>query len=260
MKNINYIFIPLFLSYLLGLTSSTSSTTYLPLAMHNDTSAALPVVQEMIDLVDKDRILQDLRRLTGVEPICTSHGCTTITGRETGTQNLQWAKDYVYETLINLHYTVEVQNWTLNGLSDQNILAHKRGFLYPNEEIYFIAHLDGYLAQNPAADDDATGSVALLELARILANQNLKRSVTIFFSTGEEHGARGAKSFVNSYPERLANIKYLISSEMLGYDSNNDGVMELWSGDTNTEFQQMLKDIIGAYPITLTPRIYDGCT
>ncbi len=221
----------------------------------------LPLVQDMIDLVSQDRILHDLRGLSGAQPLCNEHACTTLTNRFTGSDDLQWAEDYVYETLVSLHYSVEVLDWSDSGLSDHNILAHKRGDLYPNEEVYFIAHLDGYPSNGLAADDDASGSVALLELARILANIHLKRSVTLFFSTGEEQGSVGSWYFVNHYPDRLGKIKYLVSVEMLGYDSNDDHWMELWSADQNIEFQTLLSDIVTAYPasINLVPQILPGC-
>ncbi len=256
-----------FISIILGIFNfswSSNPTILFPFQEKSDTNAIipLPIVQEMIDRVSLERILTDLRRLTGVEPICTSNGCTTISSRFTGSENLRWAKDYVKDTLVNLHYSVEVLDWSDSGRADQNILAHKRGFLYPNEEIYFIAHLDGYPSNGPAADDDASGVVALLELARIMADMHPSYSITLFFSTGEEQGAVGAHYFVSHFPERLARIKYLVSIEMLGYDSNGDGKMELWSGDLSTEFQQLLSDIITAYPasIHLVPEILTGCT
>jgi hypothetical protein len=220
----------------------------------------LDIVQEMIGQVDQARALTDLKRLTGVEPICINDNCYTITGRETGSEGLQWAKDYVYQSLVNLHYSVEVLDWSRSGSADQNIVARKQGLLYPNQEIYFIAHLDGYLENNPAANDDASGAVGLLELARILGNQSLSYSVVLFFSTGEEHGCLGSHSFIEDYPERLASIKYLVSVEMLGYDSNDDGAMELWNGNQPIEFTQLLSDIINVYQLGLVPEIVSGCT
>ncbi len=260
---ITYILYPiLLLGMMFGFTRSTSYRVFLPLAQKNKPASVepIPIIQEMIDQVNQERMLTDLRRLTGVEPICTQDGCTTLAERFTGSEDLQWAKDYVFETLLNLGYPVERLAWSSGSYSDENILAHKQGFLFPNEEIYFIAHLDGYPHNGPAADDDATGVVVLLELARILANHTFNRSVTLFFSTGEEESVLGAHRFVADYPERLASIKYLVSVEMLGYDSNNDGVMELWSGDENTEFQEMLSQIIAAYPISLIPQVVTSCT
>jgi len=220
----------------------------------------LDTVQEMVTEVDQERVLADLRRLTGVDPLCTSQGCKTITGRETGSEGLKWAKNYVRETLISLNYSVEILNWSRDGYTDQNIIARKRGLTYPNQDIYFIAHLDGYQDDNPAADDDASGAASLLELARILSNRSLSRSVVLFFSTGEEHGALGARSFVEQYPSRLSRIQYLVSVEMLSYDSNSDGRMELWNGNQSTDFVNLLSEIINAYDINLMPKIVTGCT
>jgi len=218
-----------------------------------------PIIQEMIDQVSQSRTLADLRRLTGVDELCVGSNCGLITSRYTGSSDLQRVESYVYSTLINLHYSVEDIAWSRGGFSDHNILAHKRGVLYPNEEIYFIAHLDGVPNPGPAADDDGSGSAALLELARILANRFTCRSVTLFFSTGEEEGTLGSSYFVDNYSQRLGNIKYMVNVEMLGYDSNGDGAMELFNGNQSPGFVQLLMDIIDAYPINLSPEIYSDC-
>jgi len=228
--------------------------------LHTTDKTPIEPAWEMLGQIDQERALVDLRRLTGEEPICTSDGCYTITNRETGTVGLKWAKVYVTETLVDLGYSVEVMDWSRSGYADQNIIARKPGVVYPDEEIYFIAHLDGYLFNNPAADDNASGVVSLLELARVLSTRYFNYTVVIFFSTGEEHGCLGVHSFVDGYPERLGAIKYLVNVEMLGYDSNGDGKMELWNGDQPLDFTQLLAKIINANRINLVPEIVSGCT
>ncbi len=219
------------------------------------------IVQGMIEEVNLDRALTDLKQLTGVEPICINGDCHTITGRETGSAGLQWAKDYVYKILADLHYSVEIIDWSRDGYKDQNIVAHKKGYLYPEKDIYFVANLDGYQENNPAADDNASGVVTLLEMARVLRNKPMSYSVVLFFSTGTEHGVLGTQSFVDEYPERLDRIKDIVSVNMVGYDSDNDGKMEFWNGDQPKDFAQTLVSIINAYPeINLEPEIVSGCT
>jgi len=219
------------------------------------------IIWDMLGQVDQERILTDLRYLTGVEPICTSEGCYTILDRETGSNNLAWVKQYIYEQLIDLGYFVEIQDWSLRGYSDQNLIARKSGTTLPGEEIVFIAHLDGYLNGNPAADDDASGVVCLLELARILSTRSLNRTVVLIFSSGEEYGAFGSYSYVHQLTEEeISAIKYLISIDMIGYDSDNDGAMELWCGDQPTDFVQLLSEIIIVYEPHLRPTITTGCT
>ena len=219
------------------------------------------IIWDMIGQVDQERILTDLRYLTGIEPMCISEGCYTILDRETGSNNLAWVKKYIYEQLIALGYFVETQDWSLRGYSDQNLIARKPGTTHPGEEVVFIAHLDGYLSGNPAADDDASGVVCLLELARILSTRSLNRTVVLIFSSGEEYGALGSYSYVHQLTEEeISTIKYLISIDMIGYDSDNDGAMELWCGDQPTDFVQSLSEIIISYEPRLRPTITTGCT
>jgi acetylornithine deacetylase/succinyl-diaminopimelate desuccinylase-like protein len=221
-----------------------------------------PIVQDMIAEVNQTRILSDLRKLAGVEPICTHNGCSTIADRETGSAGLQWAKDYVIEELDSLGYSVVVQDWSRDGYSDQNLIVRKIRSTTPLDEIYFVAHLDG-ISGGPAADDNGSGAVLLLELARILKGHYFSKTIVLLFSTGEEHGALGASSYIAGLsPEELSHIQYVIDTDMVGYDSNNDGMMEFWSGEhqPSFEFAQSLIDLIGGYQIDLEPEIVIGCT
>jgi hypothetical protein len=255
------------LSLVLGISwinDYQTQAAYLKVQDTNDSSQTteiipLEIVQEMIGQVDQERILSDLRRLTGVDQICTHAGCYTITDRDTGSVGLQWAKEYFYEELVNLGYTIELQDWSMDGYSDQNLIVRKLGRIKPEEEIYFVAHLDG-VPLSSAADDNASGAVSLLELARIIKNRYLGYSVVMIFSTGEEHGALGVWSYVNHLtPPELNAIRYAVDIDMIGYDSNDDGAMQLWSGDQPLDLAQKLSEIIDAYQIGLTARIVPGC-
>jgi len=228
------------------------------------------VVSGMIGLVNKDRALTDLRRLSGEEPICIHDGCHTIANRQTGSDGLHWAKDYVYEKLVSLGYSVEVQDWTRSGFTDQNLIVRKPGLVSPGEEIYLVAHLDGVNlttdneALFPAADDNASGAVDLLELARALRSYSFNRTLVLIFSTGEEHGALGVKSYLGLLSlEEVRSIKYVVNVDMVGYDANLDGVMQLWYGETNhapsLALTQMMSDIIQIYQLGLAPKITTGC-
>jgi hypothetical protein len=219
------------------------------------------MVREMLSKVSIDRALNDLRRLTGESPICLDSQCYTITDRETESEGLRWAKEYVYRELASLGYSVELKEWSRDGLTDQNLIARKTGLISPEEEIYFVAHLDG-VESGPAADDDASGVVDILELARILNSFSLSRTVVLFISTGEEHGALGVQSYVNQLSaEELGAIKYVVNIDMVGYDADGDGAMQLWSGDhpPSLLLAEELSQMIQTYPIDLEPDIITGC-
>jgi hypothetical protein len=225
-----------------------------------------PVVWDMLGQVNRDRALSDLRRLTGEEPVCAGSDCYTITNRLTGSEGLLWATDYISKELVSLGYSVEFQNWSRAGNSDRNVIARKPGAYAPGEEIYFVAHVDGVKPSAeerfPAADDDASGAVDNLELARILSSHTFSRTVVLLFTTGEEQDRLGVRSYLDQLsPQELSAIKVAVDVDMVGYDGNGDGVMELWHGGhaPSMALTQMMRDTIAAYQLDLIPRFVVGC-
>jgi len=220
----------------------------------------------MLGQIDRDRALDDLRRLTGEEPICRGADCFTITNRLTGSEGLRRATDYIAAELQSLGYRVEFQDWSRRGRSDRNLIARKPGVRAPGEEVYFVAHVDGVGPNNvdrfPAADDNAGGAVDLLEMARVLSSHQFSRTLVLLFSTGEEQGTLGVRSHLEqlSAPE-LAAIKVAVNVDVIGYDANDDRVMELWhgGGPKSMVVTQMMSDTIRAYRLDLAPSIAPGC-
>jgi hypothetical protein len=224
------------------------------------------IVLEMLGQVNISRALVDLKQLTGEVPICIGTGCYTITNRLTGSEGLSWAKEYVYTELARLGYSVEIRDWSRAGYADQNIIARKPGVLHPEEEIYFVAHLDGVKpgldGQFPAADDNGSGVVDILELARVLNTYSFSRTVILLVSTGEEQGTLGVQSYLSQLsPIELNSIKYVVNIDMVGYDANHDRVMELWYGDHSPSFDlvNLMKEIIQTYQLELVPGFVVGC-
>lgn len=224
------------------------------------------VIWKMIEEVDFDRALIDLRRLTGEDNICNDENCFTIKNRGNGTEGLKQAQYYVYQELARLGYSVGLQDWSDSGHSGQNLIARKSGQIIPNEEIYFVAHLDSVKSvlrnQFPAADDNASGVVDLLEVARVLSNYSFSRTLVFFFSSGEELGTKGVQSYLNQLSlDDLNSIKYVVNVDMVGYDANHDWVMELWHGGDSRSiaFAELMNDTFEYYQLKLVPRFVIGC-
>lgn len=67
------------------------------------------------------------------------------------------------------------------------------------------------------ADDNASGTAALIELARILNQSSLKNNNYLFVAfSGEELGLFGSKYFVEHAPAAVGNINYMINMDMVG--------------------------------------------
>ncbi|HVG41010.1 MAG TPA: M28 family peptidase [Chitinophagaceae bacterium] len=67
------------------------------------------------------------------------------------------------------------------------------------------------------ADDNASGTAAIIELARMLVPSKLKRNNYLFIAfSGEELGLYGSKYFTENPTVSLSNINYMINMDMVG--------------------------------------------
>jgi len=104
------------------------------------------------------------------------------------------------------------------------------------EVILLTAHLDHLGIGKPlngdeiynGADDDASGCVAVLELARYLAQRKSKRTVVFAFFGSEETGGQGDQFFLDHPPVPLKTIAANLEFEMIGRADSAVKADELW--------------------------------
>ncbi|HQZ25304.1 MAG TPA: M28 family metallopeptidase [Flavobacterium sp.] len=172
-------------------------------------------------------------------------------GRETGSPGQKKAGDYLINQYKNnkipfpkgaTEYYQRVPAAYLNAKKDENlpdsenIWAYIEGSEKPNEVVVISAHYDHVGMKNGeiynGADDDGSGTVALLEIAQafqIAKNEGNgpKRSVLILHVTGEEHGLHGSRYYSENPLFPLANTITDVNIDMIGRsdefhkDSNN---------------------------------------
>jgi hypothetical protein len=98
-----------------------------------------------------------------------------------------------------------------------------------NETIVIGAHYDhlgmggegsGSLSEKTGihhgADDNASGVAGLIELARMLSSQKLRRTVVFIAFSGEEEGLIGSNYYVNHPVVPLANTVAMLNMDMIG--------------------------------------------
>lgn len=112
-------------------------------------------------------------------------------------------------TIINKEISINYKSITI-PISSENVAALIKGSEKPNEYIVISAHLDhlgvdenGHVFNG--ADDDGSGTVALLNIAKAFkkaADQGNgpKRSILFLHVTGEEKGLLGSKYYTNHDP------------------------------------------------------------
>ncbi len=123
--------------------------------------------------------------------------------------------------------------------STRNVIGILRGrnAKLKDEVILLTAHMDHLGIGKPVnddkiyngADDDASGCVAVLQLARALAHDKApKRTVLFVFFGSEETGGQGNQYFLEHPPLPLKNIVANLEFEMIGRPDTEVKPDELW--------------------------------
>ena len=105
---------------------------------------------------------------------------------------------------------------------------------------------------HPGANDNASGTAGLLELAQKLsANKGrLKRSVLLVGFDAEEKGLLGSKHFVEKPTLPLVQIKTMINMDMIG--KVKDSVVNISGVGTSPVFRPLLDSLKFMHPLKLT--------
>ena len=188
----------------------------------------------------------------------------SMEGRETGSEGQKKAGLYLIDTYkkIGVSFPIGAKDYYQSipasfmnanyddGLSDsENIWAFIEGSEKPDEILVVSAHYDHLGANGDAiyngADDDGSGTVALLEIAQAFQTaknegHGPKRSILFLHVTGEEHGLHGSRFYTENplfplektiadinidmigrrdeFHEKSNNYLYLIGSNFLSTD------------------------------------------
>lgn len=144
-----------------------------------------------------------------------------------GSTALASTKNWITSRYQNLGYTdVITQPFTYSKGTSTNIIITKTGVLYPNTFLIIDAHYDSI--NGPGTNDNGTGTVLLLELARLLKDVETEYSIKFIHFSGEEDGLTGSQYYVNNtvIPQNL-NIKLVFNIDEVGgvYGMNNTTVI-----------------------------------
>lgn len=112
----------------------------------------------------------------------------------------------------------------------RNAVAIQRGTERPNEVIIVQAHYDSRVTDPlngtdtaPGANDDGSGSVMVLEAARILSQREYPSTIIYALLTGEEQGLYGAGILADWVGEQGMTVKAVLNNDMIGNSCGSDG-------------------------------------
>ena len=130
-------------------------------------------------------------------------------------------------------------DWEREEIDAFNIAARIPGEREDAETIVLGAHLDhvgynhfwdqGRMRLHPGADDNASGSAALLEVAEALAGSKPKDNILFLWFSGEENGLLGSRAYCADPLVPLESTVVMLNMDMVGRgDSRLANVGGLW--------------------------------
>ena len=115
-------------------------------------------------------------------------------------------------------------------------------------------------AVHNGADDNASGTAGVIEMAQKLAANRLqlKRSVVLVAFTGEEMGLLGSKEFVNKPPVNLKKVNAMINMDMIGRLNTTTNTISVGGTGTSVEADSILKMLEAEKRLFKTTHSTDG--
>ena len=133
------------------------------------------------------------------------------------------ASEYLFNTYKSFGYEPEYQWFSGRGVlggQTANVLATLKGTVNP-ELVYVVSsHFDS-VADGPGADDDSSGTAALLEVSRILAKHPQPATIVFASFTGEESGLMGSREFVRRAVADRMQVVGALNNDMVGWANDH---------------------------------------
>ena len=176
-------------------------------------------IRQLMDQVSKDSLVATIAHLQSYHT------------RRWDSQMVYEVQDWLRDTYasmdfdsVYLHDFEFVYHDTLRQTSD-NVIAFKRGTLYPDEYVVCGAHYDSYNKEAghpdsllaPGADDNASGTAGIIETARLLRHCTFERSILYCGWAAEEIGLKGSAAFAKDCADQRLDIVGYFNLDMIGY-------------------------------------------
>lgn len=173
-------------------------------------------LDSLVGLVNPDTVVNWLEKLQSFD------------GRLTGTDSNYASADWIvskFEQMgydsVYLDYFTGINHYTGQEVASANVVAVKVGSVYPDKQIVVGGHFDA-VNNSPGADDNGTGTVGTLEIARILSDIDTKMTFVFIAFDSEEPGLIGSRHYAEAAAQRGDEIVYMLNMDMIGHLSNSD--------------------------------------
>lgn len=199
-----------------------------PASSAHSSFQANATIAGMISQAQATHLYSLTAELTGEWPAIIGGAPYTLSTRFTNSITPVYkATQYAYEWMAGAGLAVDYHPWSAGSYSNRNVVAVITGTLRPDEIVMAVAHLDSLspaatrMTLAPGADDNASGSAAVLTMARIFSQYSFSRTVRLALFTGEEQGLLGSSVYAAQARARGDDIVAVVNMDMIAWNTPN---------------------------------------
>lgn len=209
------------------------------------------LVRSLLDEVSEARMQRNLEALVGfgvrdasLEPGNASSG-------------IGGAREYILTELRSYGARVEVRvsGWPAGsrGGPVNNVIATLPGTSLPEEQILVTAHYDS--RGGPGASDNGSGTVAVMELARVLSRHTFARTLVFVLFSGEEYGLLGSQAEAEKAKREGASIVAALNADIIANESPAGGeqFIDVYAGAAADSVSAALGQVVRSTVERYTP-------
>ncbi len=177
-----------------------------------------PIIREMMNQVNMDSLEATVQFLQ-------DYGERKFNG-----SHIAQARDWVEAKMLSYGLETEVQEFHVSSwmgsATCHNLIGIQRGTLYPDTYVVCGSHYDSFAWSDlcPGADDNATGTAAVLESARILTQYEFEYSIIYCVFSAEECGLYGSEAYADRCASEGMEILGYFNNDMNGYLNPGDEI------------------------------------
>lgn len=179
-----------------------------------------PLIPELLTQVSKQRVRSDIVALQNFKT------------RYASTAQCEEAGEFLLNRFRSLGLDAKAETFSFESrYRSRNIVALIPGTTGSTQTILACAHYDSYSdsmdTDAPGADDNASGTAAVLEIARILAKRKFKNPVVLLCVSAEEWGLYGSGNYARQARDHNRTITAVINLDMIAYNHAGAGELSL---------------------------------
>jgi len=213
-------------------------------------------IQTIINSTNIDSLVHFVKELSGEVSTIIGGSPYTIVSRYKNNASNDKAADYIKQKLQSYGLPTYNQNFSSTG---RNVYGVQLGTVYPNKKYIICAHYDDMPSGStaPGADDNASGTAAVIEAARIFTQYQSKYTIIYALWDEEEQGLIGSAYYAQQAHNAGDSIMGVINMDMIAWDNDNDGVGEIHIRNyaNSTSLKDIMVQVNTTYSVGVIPSI-----